>query len=178
MAGRPPKPTALKVIAGTFRQDRANNEPVAEAMKTSPRPPKHFRDHSIARREWRRISPLLIDQGTLSEVDLVALECYCLAYERALEAEAIITARRKKIEQAHESGAENDEMASRSALTFFSPNGYEQQIPEVSIAQQARKECREFLIQFGMTPASRSRINIQKKPPKTIDPMEALLARR
>lgn len=168
--GRPPKPTATKILQGTFRPDRANAEPLVEQLPAPPKAPRYFRDHPTARREWRRVAPLLISQGTLAEIDLVALECYCLAYERAIEAEAIIASRRAAL-------VDDPENRSRSALTFFSPNGYEQQIPEVSIALQARKELREFMTQFGMTPASRSRINIARKQQETVDPMEALLAR-
>lgn len=169
MAGRPPKPTALKVIQGTFQKSRAINEPIVRNIESPPKPPRWFKDHPTAKKEWRRITPLLIEQGTLAEVDLVALECYCIAYERAIYVEGMITRRQARLEK--------EGNADKSSLTFISPNGYEQQIPEVSIAQQARKECREFLTQFGMTPSSRSRINIQKKAKESQDPMEALLAR-
>ena len=169
MAGRPPKPTSLKVIQGTFQKSRAVSEPIVRNIESPPKPPRWFKDHPTAKKEWRRITPLLIEQGTLAEVDLVALECYCIAYERVIYAEATIYRKQVKLNAAGDSES--------SSLTFVSPNGYEQQIPEVSIAQQARKECREFLTQFGMSPASRSRINIQKKAKETHDPMEALLAR-
>lgn len=157
MAGRPPLPTNIKVLQGTFRPSRAVEEPKPEELKEVPRPPKTLssKTHKRARSEWTRISKELVDLGLLTKVDFVALECYCLAYERMLTAE--------------------EALADGKGLTTFTPNGFEQQRPEVSIASVSRKEVREFLIQFGMTPASRSRINVKKKKEGEGDKMEELL---
>lgn len=38
------------------------------------------------------------------------------------------------------------------------PNGYLQQVPQVSIAQTNQKIMLKFCEQFGLTPSSRSRI--------------------
>ena len=59
-------------------------------------------------------------------------------------------------------------------LTFETPNGYIQQRPEVAIGQKALADFRAFCTEFGLTPASRSRISIKVAEGEE-DPMEALL---
>jgi P27 family predicted phage terminase small subunit len=157
MAGRCPKPTNLKVVQGTFRPSRAVQEPEPELFAEPPKPPKNLRGeyHKRARSEWVRVAKDLVELELLSSLDLVALECYCLAYERMTVAELAL--------------------ADGKGLTCTTPNGYAQQRPEVSILSVARKEVREFLVQFGMSPASRSRVASRKKKTGAIDPMERIL---
>jgi P27 family predicted phage terminase small subunit len=154
--GRPPKPTKLKILQGTFQKCRAKEEPKIESLLKVPRPPKSFKGdaHKRARAEWNRIAAELVDAGLLSNLDLVALECYCFAYERMLVAEEILVL---------------------EGLTFTSPKGFIMQRPEVSIASVARREVREFLTQFGMSPASRSRVAAKKTKEVERDEMEELL---
>ena len=54
--------------------------------------------------------------------------------------------------------------------------GYEQQRPEVSIAKNALADVKAFLTEFGMTPASRSKIDL-KLDEKEEDQMEKLLSK-
>jgi len=161
MAGRPPKPTNLKILQGTFRPCRGTAEPEPDLFEHAPKPPKAIKGpaHKRAAAEWKRVAQQLVDLGLLSSLDLVALECYCLAYERMNLAE-------ESLAQAIVGG---------QGLTCLTPNGFEQQRPEISIISGARKECREFLVQFGMTPASRSRVSVKKKKAGPVDPMERLL---
>jgi P27 family predicted phage terminase small subunit len=159
-SGRPPIPDSQKIIQGTFKPSRAKDNAQAKPLTEAPKPGKALRGHKKAIAEWKRVAPLLIEQGTLAEVDLSALESYCLAYERMLDAEMAVA----RYQEMHD-----------GSLVMVTPNGYSQQIPELSIATVARKECREYMNLFGMSPASRTRIKVQKKDTATNDPMEALL---
>ncbi|OHE63860.1 MAG: hypothetical protein A2001_01480 [Treponema sp. GWC1_61_84] len=169
MAGRPPIPTQLKILQGTFRPSREIENPEPKLFTAPPKPPKSLsrKLHPRARAEWMRISPKLVELGLLSEVDIVPLECYCLAYERMRIAEEAI--------------AESEKMATAKGLgvgagyLMTTPKGFEMQRPEISIAAQARKETLSFLVQFGMTPASRSRVSARKKKTDAVDPMEKIL---
>ena len=156
LQGRPPKSTQLKLVHGTYRASRDRKGVHISGLKTPPKPPKTFLKtvHPKARAEWVRIAAELVALGLLSELDLVALECYCLAYERMQRAEEILAV---------------------EGLTFTSEKGFVMQRPEVAIASVARKEVRDFLVQFGMSPASRSRVSAKKKDEGTSDPMEKLL---
>ena len=70
-SGRPRKPTALKVIQGTFRKDQENlNQPVAPLGIPQPRKGMSKR----TRQEYRRLARELDKLGVLSEVDGIALE--------------------------------------------------------------------------------------------------------
>lgn len=56
------------------------------------------------------------------------------------------------------------------------PSGYWQQVPQVSIAQQYLKDMQKFCEQFGLTPASRSRIVSDNGKDDSDDMMENLLS--
>jgi P27 family predicted phage terminase small subunit len=157
MAGRPALPTNLKIVRGTFRPSRATAEPEPKLFTEAPKPPKTLRGpvHKRARGEWVRVATELVELELLSNLDLVALECYCLAYERMCSAE--------------------EALADGNGLTVVTPKGFVQQRAEISILSVARKEVREFLVQFGMSPASRSRVAAKKKKSGPVDPMERIL---
>jgi P27 family predicted phage terminase small subunit len=86
-------------------------------------------------------------------VDRAALASYCQWWARWVEAEATLD---------------------YLGMVFTTPNGYIQQRPEVAIAQKASDKCRAFLTEFGLTPASRSRIKLPDAGPPA-DPFEAFL---
>ena len=94
--------------------------------------------------------------GVLTMADLTAFEGYCQAYARWKEAEAFIT---------------------QHGSIFQTPSGYVQQVPQVSIAQQNLKIMQSFCSEFGLTPATRSRIiaNGGGAEDGSDDPMEKLL---
>lgn len=72
--GRPPKPTNVLKLAGTFRKDRRNNdEPMPEVV--IPDAPKFLKKEAL--REWNRIAPLLAKRKCLTEWDRSLLACYC-----------------------------------------------------------------------------------------------------
>ena len=84
MAGRRPKPTALKALQGNPGKRPLNrHEPQPGGL---PKCPKHL--DGQARKEWKRISRELIACGLLTEVDRAALAAYCVAWSRWIDAEA------------------------------------------------------------------------------------------
>jgi len=75
MAGRPPKPTALKILTGNpGHRPLPKNEPMPERGAAPPAwmPLK-------ARKEWDRLAPVLDRLGVLTEVDGEALAELCAA---------------------------------------------------------------------------------------------------
>ena len=93
----------------------------------------------------------------LTILDLTAFEGYCQAYARWKEAEEFIA---------------------QHGSIFKTPSGYVQQVPQVSIAQQALKIMQLFCSEFGLTPATRARIIAAgggKDDVFSDDPMEKLL---
>lgn len=135
-AGRPRKPTALKLLEGTYRPDRAlANEPAPDAaLLACPKglPP-------LARAEWNRVAPELYTLGLSAKVDRASLVGYVLSYARAMQAE----------KQLLEEG-----------LTMSTATGYLQAHPCVSIARNEWAAVSRFAAAFGFTPASRTRISV------------------
>jgi P27 family predicted phage terminase small subunit len=135
MPGPAPKPTALKLIQGNPGKRPLN--------KAEPKPgidsgycPRHLRGHAAA--EWRRVVPELRRMGLLTVLDRTALEAYCSEYALYRQAATLLE---------------------EHGLTFITKKGYVQQRPEVAIAQKALAAMRAFMTQFGMTPASRTKVS-------------------
>ena len=138
--GAKPKPTRLKVLAGTQRADRGNaNEPTPEARV--PRCPAHLSDE--AKREWRRISKDLDGLGLLTRIDRAALALYCEAWGRWVEAE---------------------EALRKFGTVMKAPSGFPMQSPYLAIANKAMEQIRALLTEFGMSPSSRTRVHANPPP--------------
>ena len=83
MAGRRPKPTALKVIKGTARKSRLNpKEPQASEGDFSKCPSWLC---SEGKKEWKRMSGKLKDAGVLTELDRTAFTVLCQMWGEYVE---------------------------------------------------------------------------------------------
>ena len=132
--GRKPKSTALKELEGNPGHRALNaNEPTPD--RRAPRCPSWLEDE--AKKEWKRMGVVLEQYGLLTDMDMAAFSGYCQAYARWKEAEEFIT---------------------QHGTMVRTPNGYLQQVPQVSIAQTNLKILLRFCEQFGLTPSARSRI--------------------
>ncbi len=89
MAGRRPKPTALKLLEGN-----PGKGPLYEEPKPPPgRPTIPAKLSTIAKREWDRVLPILEGMGLASTADRAVIAAYCAAYARWITAERhIVTA--------------------------------------------------------------------------------------
>ena len=136
--GPPPKPTALKRLAGNPGHRPLNmNEPHPPAGV--PPCPESVLADPIAKAEWDRVVPELLGMRVLSEVHMAALGAYCNSFSEWQRAEEILR---------------------RDGRTYKLPNGTVCKHPAVGIAQQAKMMVRAFAAEFGMTPASRSRLHV------------------
>ena len=151
--GRKPKPTALKALEGNPGK-RPLNEREPVPPQGTIRCPSWL--EAEAKKEWKRLAPALEAMGILTTVDISAFAGYCQAFARWKEAEEFI---------------------SQHGSIFQTPSGYVQQVPQVSIAQQNLKIMQSFCSEFGLTPATRSRIIAQSGSDASdeVDPMEKLL---
>ena len=136
--GPAPKPTNMKLLSGTFRKDRATpGEPTPKIEV--PSPPSHL--DAEARREWKRISVELARLGLVSKIDRAVLALYCQTWSDWTQAR---------------------EELKGHGRTVKSPNGYEIPSPHLTIANAAGKELRALAAEFGMSPASRTRVKAEK----------------
>lgn len=152
MATPRPTPTALRVLRGDTSKGK-NPIPKHEPRLPPevPQPPKSLRD-KVARDEWRRVSRVLLDMGVLTRADGNALALFCDCYSLYVEAMAAVA---------------------RVGLTVTYPSGVVAQNPAVSVAQKARMDMLRFLCEFGLTPASRTRISVL---PEERDGLEEFLS--
>jgi P27 family predicted phage terminase small subunit len=145
-AGRKPTPTKLKLLRGNpgkRKLGKGEPEPKVEA----PACPPHLDEE--ARAEWGRIEKELLLLGLLTNLDRAALAAYCQAWSRWVDAET-------KLQQ--------------FGTVIKAPSGYPIQSPYVTIANQAAKQMREFLVEFGLTPSSRTRVHaILPRPENELD---------
>lgn len=149
MPGPPPKPTKLRLLEGNPSKRPINRgEPQPDGGRVYC--PRHIRGE--ARREWHRVAPELRALGLLTRIDHASLEAYCMCYARWWQAEGALQ---------------------RHGLTYVTPSGQIKPRPEVTMANNALKLMKAFLIEFGLTPASRSRLSIDK--PEAEDPFAAFL---
>lgn len=137
MRGRKPKPSALKRAAGNPGKRPINeNEPRPPIPADPPYVPRHL--NPDARREWRRIVRILIEIGLYTDIDRAALAGYCQAWGRW------VAATRK--------------LKETGGPVLKSDGGNYYQNPWLAVGNRAEVEMRKWLIEFGMTPSSRSRV--------------------
>ena len=149
--GRKRKPTEIKILEGNPGKRKLNDREPKPA-KIAPACPRWL--EAEAKREWRRLAGALEAMGVLTEVDRAAFAGYCQAYARWRQAEERITDR---------------------GLIIRTPSGYPQPVPYITVANQYAKIMQQYMVQFGLTPAARSRIIAGNTDGTPSDDMDALL---
>lgn len=99
-----------------------------------------------AKKEWKRIVPLLLAEGALAKIDMAALAVYCQAYARWRTAE-------KKIAELNKDNPET-----LPGLVTTMSSGYQQSSAWVHLSNRSVEIMYKFLCEFGMTPSARSRV--------------------
>ncbi len=79
MAGRKPKPTAVKKLEGNPGKRKLNTKELVPA-KGMPACPDWLMPE--AKKKWERLAKLMNQMGVLTEVDMAAFAAYCQSYAR------------------------------------------------------------------------------------------------
>lgn len=153
-AGRKPKPVELKILHGNpGKRELPKTRPSPSQPHRAPSPPDWLTD--VGKQEWRRVARILHRLRVLTDADLTALAAYCDAYSRWRDA-------RKQIED--------------QGITTETGAGNLKAHPATTVVHQAMLEMRQFMSEFGLTPASRVRVHAgQAREPSEF---EKFLARR
>lgn len=153
MAGRPRKPTALLEAEGAFKKNpkrkvERKNEPT---FRKGVIRPKHLK--GLASATWDALVEEMDAIGLLQRVDSQALEAACVAYAQAVSAENAIAKHGMTYSVVDQIG-----------------NEIPRKRPEVDVLNAAWGRYRSFCTEFGLTPASRSRLGVgkQEDQPKTL----------
>lgn len=159
MRGRPPKPEALKEAQGTKRPGRDRGDAPQPEAAIIP-PPDHLTEGAAG--EWRRVMPELTTHGLFTRLDVAALEGYCTFYDLAVRAQDELSRKGEK-----------------ATLILDLPNGFSQADPLVEVIAKCYKMASDFGARFGLDPASRSKLRIQKpKAPEQKNKVAALRERK
>ena len=168
--GRPPKPTETKRIAGNPGKRRLNgDEPQFGASGLTC--PRWLPDE--ARREWRRVAPMLREKKVITAADRAALAAYCLSYARWQQAELALEPREVEQTVVGEDGRETKKVVRvggglSQVVPLVSKKGEvigEKEIvrPEVLIAQQYQRLMLAAAGKLGLDPSSRSEVSTIKE---------------
>jgi len=149
MRGRKPKPTHLKLLAGNPGRRPLNTREPKPKPGLPPCPPNVKGE---ARAAWRRISRMLREVGVGTQLDREAMVLLVEAWQTWVTATTTLR---------------------QSGLLIKSPSGYLLQNPLLAIANKAHEQLVRLLAEFGMTPASRTRI--QSWAPEVGDEFDGLL---
>ena len=140
MRGPAPKPSSIRMLEGNAaKRPMPSNEP--SPLAGEPDMPLHL--DREARREWKRLVPILLSMRVLTVADGVALANLCQAYSMLVRAH-------QAMQQAAKAGG--------SGLLMKTPSGYVQQSPLIGIINSQVEIINRISREFGLTPASRTRV--------------------
>ena len=145
MGARGPRPTPTAILnrRGSRCQNASRNEPRPD--RSVPRCPSWL--DPAAKACWKQIVPQLHQMGVLAKIDGNAITRYCRLWSRWVAAE-------KFIEKHGESYPLKD---SNGKVKCY------QQFPQVAIAHRLSIALTKLEGEFGMTPASRTRIEVDPR---------------
>jgi len=150
MAGRKPKPTALKLVTGNPGR-RPLNKREPKPKRVIPAPPAHLSERALL--AWGSLATRLDRVGVLTELDALALEQLCENYAEILELRADI------------------KINGRFQLRI---SEIDDRIERVRPAQtqlaDAERRFKGMMAEFGMTPSSRSRLTTANDDDAEADP--------
>jgi P27 family predicted phage terminase small subunit len=155
LRGPAPKPSGIRLLEGNPAK-RALPADEPKPLACAPDMPRYL--DSQARREWKRLVPILLAMRVLTEADGAALGNLCLAL-------SILVRAHKDMQKATQAGG--------SGLLMKVPSGYIQQSPLIGIINGQVEIINRISREFGLTPSSRMRLSAAPEP--TMDALEAKL---
>lgn len=179
--GRPPTPTALKILRGNPGK-RAINTDEPKPPRGEVKPPPWLKGRG--RTAWKWIAPVLQQMGVLTTADPHALALLCDAYAEYIECRAtvrkfgavyesrVVKASTRRVDGDTELDGDKPEGLSWDDEDF---DGNDWSViirprPEVKMASDAWRRVQRMLTEFGLTPSSRSKV--KGEPEGEADPFE------
>lgn len=141
MRGRKPVPTALKLMRGNPGHRPINvDEPKSESGAEMP-------DwlSADAQKRWLQLYRNLDEAGVLTQLDAMALGMLCEQFAIWADASAKVA---------------------KFGLVYKGQGGQAKESPYLKIANKSMERIQKLLVEFGMTPASRTRISTATKKKK------------
>jgi len=191
--GRNAKSRAAHLVQGTFRKDRHANARHNDPPQGRPRRPKGLSVR--ARAEWTRMIARLDRARTLSTVDDAALYQYCCLFAETEEIhasrrenatliktllqaiaqfEARAAADRGPVDVALDDGSDLADLVAQ-ILTLKQLDAKQR-----TQLRQGHMAIRQYLVEFGMTPAARGRVtaSASREPATTANPLDRFMKKK
>ena len=152
-AGRPSKPTHLKKLGGTLQPSRTNPlEPVPEVALGYP--PDWL--SATAKEYWQEIGSILLQMKVISYADTAAMTLLCDVLAQWVSVRVTIAKKGRVYELLSDGG-----------------KVYRAR-PEVAMEADLWRRAQRMLVEFGLTPASRSKVSALVAGEEK-DPLSALM---
>lgn len=162
-----PKPAALKALEGNPGKRALDLSAGVNPPVGIPSVPKHL--GTEARKEWKRVTPLLEELGLISGLDRAALALYCQAVGRLAELE---TAFNGMVARLVNEGTDYSDAVYKASYAV-TPSGYAQQSVIVQLIGKHREQVNRYLMHFGLSPAARGRVQASNYVQPTLPGIEA-----
>lgn len=168
--------------AGTFRKDRHGALRSPEPTAGTPEPPEPLTE--LAQREWDRVLWAFADLGALHKVDAHVLYQYVQLWgetEDIARQQAACEAGIAILESNLRGGHDEDEKITKTDLVqLFSEIVTLRKLVSKCTDQlrSGRVALRLFLVEFGLTPSSRSRIKLPPLQAPEVDAFTSMQQRR
>lgn len=133
--GPAPIPTNIKLLNGNPGKRPINHDEPELPPLSDLKPPSFL--FPIAKKEWKRLLPILARSGVITDLDVAALATYCNAYHTYVDASVQIKKHGGIVE---------------------APNGYLQNNPYMKIQRDAAADMNRWGAELGLTPAARTRV--------------------
>jgi len=155
--GRKKIPDKIKEQRGTLQPCRSNTDiPVQLPISKMPITPSYF--NKDAKRCWRKLGALLLDQGLITSTNIISFEILCSEYGIYREAQNNM---KSVVDMIHKGIDSNSNTITRvNALR--------------RISQQAFDNFRKMATEFGLTPSTVSKVTATNDEKKN-DPMSDYL---
>jgi P27 family predicted phage terminase small subunit len=150
------KPEVLESLHGNPGHRKNSGKLTYEQPPDVPNPPVWL--GSIAKKEWKRLMPLVFNAGVYTEADFAAFAAYCHSYEQWVMAEKALAATK-------------EDKNSLPKLIYSDKNTLKA-VPYIAIANDAKKQMLAFAREFGLTPSSRANMSAVETEDAPISIME------
>lgn len=154
--GPKPQPTAIKEARGNPGKRRLNEwEPIPPQGEV--KPPSSLRGDALE--VWRREAPIAIAMRTLTLADVTLFAIYCrrVAELEMVEGDILEMKEAKRVKR----DGDDDEYQTRHPLVDVSDDGGIHISRLASLRRELLAEVRDLGDRFGMSPVSRTKINVR-----------------
>jgi P27 family predicted phage terminase small subunit len=143
MKGRPPKPTIIKEMQGTLRKSRLVENEIQPSIEVGLQPPSDLNEWGV--KLWQDITSEYFKLGLITKVDVASLQAVCMEWGVYCEASDLVSAQ---------------------GIQVVDDKGNHAINPARKVASDAFKNYKSMCVEFGLTPASRTRISAPEQKDK------------